>query len=129
MNARPQSILPTLICAFGLSLALGAAIWAFWPQSITQSNVVVHSRPQQPTLTQALRVDSNAAAQFWLEDLADSYAKQLAAATGDHRLELEAMLNRTLAELAMLQTHTPQKVGAPSTIIRDHPISPQQSWD
>ena len=129
MNARPQSVLPTLLGAFGLSLALGVAIWAFWPQPTAQNNMVVRPRPQQPTLTQAPQADSNAAAQFWLEDLADSYAKQVAAATGDRRLELEAMLNRTLAELAMLQTHTPQKVGAPSTIILDHPISPQQSWD
>jgi hypothetical protein len=108
MSARTQSLLPVFLLATGVLLMLIAAIWSFWPRATPTQNVAYRSRPAPPIFIQAPQTDPNATAsvQFWLEDQADAYARELTSASGENRRILEALLNRTLAELAVLKTQS-----------------------
>lgn len=108
MSVKTQSLLPVFLLATGVLLMLIAAIWSFWPRAETPQNVAYRSRPTPTIFTQAPQIDPNAAAsvQFWLEDQADAYARELTSASGENRRILEALLDRTLAELAALKAQS-----------------------
>jgi hypothetical protein len=116
MSARTQSNLAGVIGAVGLSMVLLTAIWAFWPEAKPPKTVANRSRPPQPTLQQPPQHDANATTylQFWLEDQAGAYAKQLETATGESRRALEALLRQTQADLVELKARSGMPVAQPA---------------
>lgn len=115
VSARIQAFLLALLGAVGLSLIMMTAIWAFWPQTTEPKNVANRQRPPQPTIQQAPQDDTTAVAykQFWLEDQAKAYAKQLETATGENRRALDALLDQSLAEIAAIRAKQAKQI-APS---------------
>jgi hypothetical protein len=115
MSVPTHALLPALLAAIGPSLVLMATLWVFWPHMTPPNNAAYRQRPPQPTIQQAPQSDPNFAAyiQFWLEEQASAYAKQLKIATGENRRALEALLDQSLAEIAEIRAKQAKQV-APS---------------
>ena len=127
MSARTQSLIPAFFGAIGLSLVVLAAIWAFWPQTKPPQTVANRPRPPQPTIQLSPLADPNASAylQFWLEDQASAYARQLESATGESKRALETLLDQTLAELVALKAKNGNPIAPPATLLGERLISVQ----